>query len=193
MLGVGSWDHLTTKGLIHEVPDRVLVWNEAQKQEAIALHGVPAERVLVTGAQAYDHWFADAALARSRRRSAARSSSIRRGRSCSISARRRSSRRTRWDSCAGGSPRSARAAIRGCGRRACSCGRIRRTAEAVGGRGSGCRIRRRGVLAEDRREPDRRPGAQRLLRLDLPLRSRRRREHERHDRVGHRRAAGLHD
>jgi hypothetical protein len=36
----------------------VLVWNEAQKQEAVALHGVPAERVLVTGAQAYDHWFA---------------------------------------------------------------------------------------------------------------------------------------
>ena len=58
VLGVGSWDHLTTKGLIHEVPDRVLVWNEAQKQEAIDLHRAPADRVLVTGAQAYDHWFA---------------------------------------------------------------------------------------------------------------------------------------
>ena len=58
ILGVGSWDHLTTKGLIHEVPDRVLVWNEAQKREAIELHGVPADDVLVTGAQAYDHWFA---------------------------------------------------------------------------------------------------------------------------------------
>jgi hypothetical protein len=57
VLGVGSWDHLTTKGLIHEVPDRVLVWNEAQKQEAVELHEVPSERVLVTGAQAYDHWF----------------------------------------------------------------------------------------------------------------------------------------
>ena len=58
MLGVGSWDHLTTKGLIHEVPGRVLVWNELQKREAIELHNVPAERVAVTGAQAYDHWFA---------------------------------------------------------------------------------------------------------------------------------------
>jgi hypothetical protein len=58
ILGVGSWDHLTTKGLIHDVPDRVLVWNEAQKVEAVELHGIPAERVLVTGAQAYDHWFA---------------------------------------------------------------------------------------------------------------------------------------
>lgn len=58
VLGVGSWDHLTTKGLIHEVPDRVLVWNEAQKREAIELHAVPASNVAVTGSQAYDHWFA---------------------------------------------------------------------------------------------------------------------------------------
>ena len=56
-LGVGSWDHLTTKGLIHARPDRVLVWNEAQRVEAAALHGIPAKRVTVTGAQAYDHWF----------------------------------------------------------------------------------------------------------------------------------------
>ncbi len=56
-LGVGSWDHLTTKGLIHALPDRVLVWNEEQRTEAKTLHGVPPERVTVTGAQAYDHWF----------------------------------------------------------------------------------------------------------------------------------------
>ena len=58
IVGIGSWDHLTTKGLLHEVPGRVLVWNDAQKQEAIELHGVPAERIRVTGSQAYDHWFA---------------------------------------------------------------------------------------------------------------------------------------
>jgi hypothetical protein len=58
VLGVGSWDHLTTKGLIHDVPDRVLVWNHAQKREAVELHDVPPGRVIVTGAQAYDHWFA---------------------------------------------------------------------------------------------------------------------------------------
>ena len=57
VLGVGSWDHLTTKGVIHEQPDRVVVWNERQRSEAVDLHGVPAERVVVTGAQAYDHWF----------------------------------------------------------------------------------------------------------------------------------------
>jgi hypothetical protein len=57
VLGVGSWDHLTTKGLIHEIPDRLFVWNEAQRVEATELHGVPAERITVTGAQAYDRWF----------------------------------------------------------------------------------------------------------------------------------------
>ncbi len=55
--GVGSWDHLTTKGMIHEIPDRLTVWNEAQRTEAATIHGVPPERVAVTGAQAYDHWF----------------------------------------------------------------------------------------------------------------------------------------
>jgi hypothetical protein len=57
LLAVGSWDHLTTKGLIHEVPDRVTVWNDAQRDEAHALHGIDAERVIVTGSPAYDHWF----------------------------------------------------------------------------------------------------------------------------------------
>ena len=58
VLGVGSWDHLTTKGLIHEMPDRILVWNALQRTEAVELHGARPEQVVVTGAQAYDHWFA---------------------------------------------------------------------------------------------------------------------------------------
>jgi hypothetical protein len=58
VLGVGSWDHLTTKGVIHELPDRILVWNELQRTEAAELHGARPEQVVVTGAQAYDHWFA---------------------------------------------------------------------------------------------------------------------------------------
>lgn len=54
---IGSWDHLTTKGLIKVIPDRVIVWNGAQKREAARLHGVPRRRVVVTGAQAFDQWF----------------------------------------------------------------------------------------------------------------------------------------
>ena len=57
VLCVGSWDHLTTKGLIHVLPDHVVVWNENQRTEAAEIHGIPPERVAVTGAQAYDHWF----------------------------------------------------------------------------------------------------------------------------------------
>jgi hypothetical protein len=56
-LCVWSWDHLSSKALIRECPDRVFVWNETQKREAIELHRVPGERVVVTGAQCFDHWF----------------------------------------------------------------------------------------------------------------------------------------
>jgi FkbM family methyltransferase len=62
---VASWDNLTNKGLIHDTFDLVTVWNEAMKREAIELHGVPANRVAVTGAQSFDGWF-DAAPALSR-------------------------------------------------------------------------------------------------------------------------------
>ena len=44
VLGVGSWDHLTTKGLIHELPDRIVVWNELQRTEAAELHGARPDR-----------------------------------------------------------------------------------------------------------------------------------------------------
>ena len=57
MLCVGSWDHLSSKALIRELPDRVLVWNETQKREAVTLHRVPPDRVVVTGAQCFDQWF----------------------------------------------------------------------------------------------------------------------------------------
>jgi hypothetical protein len=56
-LCVHSWDNLTNKGLVHELPDAITVWNDLQRDEAVRLHGVPAERVVVTGAPAYDHWF----------------------------------------------------------------------------------------------------------------------------------------
>jgi hypothetical protein len=56
-LCVYSWDNLTNKGLIHDRLDVVTVWNQAMKDEAVRLHGVPADRVVITGAPAYDHWF----------------------------------------------------------------------------------------------------------------------------------------
>ena len=56
-LCVWSWDHLSSKALIRELPDRVFVWNETQKAEAKTLHRVPSERIVVTGAQCFDKWF----------------------------------------------------------------------------------------------------------------------------------------
>jgi hypothetical protein len=56
-LCVGSWDHLSSKSVIRDAPDRVFVWNPTQRREAVELHGLGAERVAVTGAQCYDHWF----------------------------------------------------------------------------------------------------------------------------------------
>ena len=57
-LCVASWDNLTSKGLIRVVPDHVLVWNEAQKREAVEMHGVAPAQVITTGAHLFDRWFA---------------------------------------------------------------------------------------------------------------------------------------
>ena len=57
-LALFSWDNLTTKGVIHEVPDRLLVWNELQRREARDFHGVPEDRVRVTGAPRFDDFYA---------------------------------------------------------------------------------------------------------------------------------------
>jgi hypothetical protein len=56
-LCVHSWDNLTTKGLIRVLPDRVFVWNETQRREAVTMHGAVSDQVAVTGAPVYDQWF----------------------------------------------------------------------------------------------------------------------------------------
>jgi hypothetical protein len=54
---VPSWDNLSNKGLLKFAPERVFVWNEVQRREATELHGIPADRVVATGAQLFDEWF----------------------------------------------------------------------------------------------------------------------------------------
>jgi len=54
---IASWDNLSSKQHLRVVPDRLVVWNEMQKSEAVSLHDVPPERVFVTGAQSFDIWF----------------------------------------------------------------------------------------------------------------------------------------
>jgi len=54
---VYSWDNLSSKGLIHEQPDRLFVWNNVQAREAEELHGIAPESVDVTGAVRFDSMF----------------------------------------------------------------------------------------------------------------------------------------
>ena len=54
---VFSWDNLSNKGLIHELPDRMWVWNQTQRQEAAKFHGFPAEQVVICGAPRFDAFF----------------------------------------------------------------------------------------------------------------------------------------
>jgi hypothetical protein len=54
---VFSWDNLSNKGLIHEMPDRVLVWNDTQLREAVKLHKCPQDRIVITGAPRFDEFF----------------------------------------------------------------------------------------------------------------------------------------
>jgi len=53
-----SWDNLTNKGLMRVQPDRVIVWNDLQRREAVELHGCPPEAVVVAGAARFDDFFA---------------------------------------------------------------------------------------------------------------------------------------
>ena len=55
---VFSWDNLSSKGIVHVQPDHVLVWNERQRSEAVNMHGVPYQHIVVTGAPRFDAFFA---------------------------------------------------------------------------------------------------------------------------------------
>ena len=57
MMLLYSWDNLSTKGGMHLAPDRMLVWNERQREEARLLHNYPAGLVVLTGAPRFDEFF----------------------------------------------------------------------------------------------------------------------------------------
>ena len=56
-LPVYSWDNLTTRGMLHVMPDCLFLWNDIQADEAKRLHGVPDDRIVVTGAPRFDDFF----------------------------------------------------------------------------------------------------------------------------------------
>jgi hypothetical protein len=54
---VYSWDSLSNKGRLHAVPDRLYAWNDVHRREAIDLHGVDEDQVVVVGAPHWDRFF----------------------------------------------------------------------------------------------------------------------------------------
>lgn len=49
-----SWDNLSSKGLINPRPDKLLVWSEHMRREAIEFQGFDESRICVTGAIVHD-------------------------------------------------------------------------------------------------------------------------------------------
>ena len=57
VLSIMSWDYLETKGVIHVLPDRLLVWNKFQEEEARTSHHIRPELLRITGASYFDDLF----------------------------------------------------------------------------------------------------------------------------------------
>jgi hypothetical protein len=55
---VYSLDNLSNKGRVHVAPDRTFAWNEVQRREAVELHGLDPDSVVVTGAAWWDDFLA---------------------------------------------------------------------------------------------------------------------------------------
>jgi hypothetical protein len=57
VLLVWSWDNLTSKAVLSEHPDHLLVWNDVMAWEAEVYHGVDPERIELVGAALFDPFF----------------------------------------------------------------------------------------------------------------------------------------
>jgi len=53
---VRSWDNLTTRGIIREASDIIVVHNETIKEECFEYHGIPKTRISVVGIPHYDNY-----------------------------------------------------------------------------------------------------------------------------------------
>ncbi len=53
---VRSWDNLTSKGLIRVIPDRLIVWNDIVKDEAIKFHDIKRDDIEIVGIPHYDDY-----------------------------------------------------------------------------------------------------------------------------------------
>ena len=188
VLPVASWDNLTNKGRLRDVPDGTIVWNAIQVDEAVRLHHLPRAGVEATGAHAFDHWFSWKPSTTYEEFSA--KVGMERGASddplrglLDLRRKGRGQFRPRLGRRSADEPAPRASPLLGC-----------RAAASPARRPMGrCRPRpRRCGLPAGWSRPDRRPGEGRLLRLPAPLFRGRRDQHERSDRGGDPPAAGAH-
>ena len=62
-----SWDNFTNKLLPVRRVDRLVVWNELMKQQAIELHGYEPDEIRIAGTPQWDRYFRDGVTHRTRR------------------------------------------------------------------------------------------------------------------------------
>ena len=51
-----SWDNLTTKGLFHEKPKKLICWNKDHFNEARKYHGFSSKDIFIAGSLFFDKW-----------------------------------------------------------------------------------------------------------------------------------------
>ncbi len=59
VIPVLSWDNLSTKGIMHIQPTRLLAWHKGHKEEALKYHGLQEKYIRITGSPFFDKWFED--------------------------------------------------------------------------------------------------------------------------------------
>jgi hypothetical protein len=57
IISIASWDNLTTKGTFLVQPDATFVWNNELVKEAIEIHELPVDNLVITGSPTFDYWF----------------------------------------------------------------------------------------------------------------------------------------
>ena len=57
IMALFSWDHVLSKGTFQIIPDKILLWNQVLSKDSILFHGVPRDKLFITGTPHFDTWF----------------------------------------------------------------------------------------------------------------------------------------
>jgi len=52
-----SWDNVYTKGLIHQIPDKIFCWNINQKKYLIKYHLINSSKIKIAGSLFFEKWY----------------------------------------------------------------------------------------------------------------------------------------